>query len=659
MPGKYKNLGQFFQELKRRKVIKVIAMYAATAFIIMEAGEIMLPRLGLPDWTVTFIIILLIVGFPISIILSWIFDVTPEGIKKTEPIQVVQEKEAEAKPVKRKLRASDIIIAVLVVVVCILIYPKIIKKGEVIELEKSIAVLAFEDMSPERDQEYFCDGIAEEIINALTQIEGLKVSARTSAFAFKNKHEDIRNIGKKLDVETLLEGSVRKDGNRLRITAQLINVEDGSPLWSERYDRDMEGIFDIQDEISLAIADILKIELLGEEKEVVVKRHTGNLEAYDYYLRGNESNFSLAYTRLAESYLFLYWHHLDRSEDLLMKSKQAIDAALEIDPELTETHIALGLYYYWGLLDYSKALRQFDIALNQSPKNPECSFWIAAVHRRAGNMEIAKESFKKAFELDPGSSRKAQSVAQTYAILREYAEAHHYYDICIRLRPDWAEPYYAKADNYVKWNMNTRQARIILEKDSQMFTSTVEQKRLRQEMIRLELFDGNYEEALRYLSLEKSEAFQNQFYFIPRHQYCALIYGLMENPELEYAYYDSSRLMLLEDKLIEMPLDSRLYGALGIAYAGLGQKKEAIKAGEKAVELLPIRKEAFRGPFRMEDLARIYLMVGEHEKALERIEHLLSIPGMLSASLLQLDPIWKPLENNPRFIDLLETYSEN
>ncbi len=682
MPGDPNKLSQFWQELKRRKVVRVVSVYAAAAFVILELVDIITEPLKLPDWTLQFAIVFLCIGFIIAVILSWIYDVTSEGIEKTKTVREIEKDKRTVTPNSWRIATY-----VSVVIIIVLLFLNIFGGKNRVKIdesrEKSIAVLPFTDMSPQKDQEHFCDGMAEEIINALTHVEGLKVIARTSAFSFKGKQEDIRDIGNKLDVETLLQGSVRKDGNRLRITAQLVKVEDGSHLWSERYDRDIESIFDIQDEISMAITENLKVELLGEERAAVVKRYTENLEAYDYYLQGNhyydrsyaqqdwniaikmyqkaiefDPNFALAYTRLAISHLNLYWFHFDQSEDRLMKSKQAIDAAFKIEPDLIESHIAFGVYYYYGLLDYSQALKQFDIALKQSPKNSECLFWKACVHRRAGNWEKAKESFINAFELDPRSSLIAQNTGGTYEFLREYSEALHYYDIANRLRPDWYDPYFTKSRIYIKWKGNTQKARLILKEANQKITSTIEQTRLRQPMILLELYEGNYEEALKYLSAENFEAFQSQYYFIPRNQYFALIYGLMNNPKLEYAYYDSTRLMI-EDMLIGLPDDSRLYSSLGIAYAGLGRKKEAIEAGEKAVELLPISKEAIKGTYRMEDLARIYVMVGEHEKALEQIELQLSIPCILSPNLLQFDPVWKPLWNQPDFISLIEKYSDN
>ncbi|GAG31946.1 unnamed protein product, partial [marine sediment metagenome] len=211
---------------------------------------------------------------------------------------------------------------------------RISKEKTAVEKPKpSIAVLPFRNMSADPDQDYFCEGMSEEIINALTHIENLKVIARTSAFAFKDKHEDVREIGKKLDVENLLEGSVRKAGNRLRITAQLIKVSDGSHLWSEKYDREMEDIFDIQDEISLAIVDNLKVKLLGKERELIVKRYTENLEAYNLYLKGN-----------------YYWQML--TVEGFEKATECYEQAFKKDPHYALSYTGLASVYwlssYWG-----------------------------------------------------------------------------------------------------------------------------------------------------------------------------------------------------------------------------------------------------------------------------------------------------------------------
>ena len=281
MPNK---LSRFWQEIKRRRVIHVIIVYATVAFVLIELTDIVAPSLDLPDWTLNFIIILLCVGFPIAIIFSWIYDITLKGIRKTGPIKLANKKGED-----------------------------FIESDKTSRFENSIAVLPFQDMSPQKDQEYFCDGITEELINVLTHVESLKVIARTSCFAFKDKHKDVREIGKKLDVENLLEGSIQKDNNRLRITAQLIKVTDGSHIWSERFDRDINDLFAIQDEISLAIVDTLKVKLLGEEKALMVKRHTEDPEVYKLYLKA------------------IYYYSLATDEGF-EKARSYVEQALQIDP---------------------------------------------------------------------------------------------------------------------------------------------------------------------------------------------------------------------------------------------------------------------------------------------------------------------------------------
>jgi len=291
--------------------------------------------------------------------------------------------------------------------------------------KKSIAVLSFTNMSADPEQEYFCDGMAEEIINALTHIESLKVIARTSAFAFKGKHEDVRKIGKKLNVETLLEGSVRKAGNRLRITAQLVKVCDGSHFWSERYDRDMEDVFAIQDEISLAIVDKLKGRLLGEEKAALVKRYTENLEAYNLYLKGNyfsqmwtvegfekaiecleqalqkDPNYALAYAGIAYVYFFRAFFGNFPPKEAIPKAKTYLKKALDIDENLAEAHALLGkirTMYDWN---WVLAEQELKLALELNPNSSIIHLHYCDFLSVTGQHEEAIIEVKRARELDP------------------------------------------------------------------------------------------------------------------------------------------------------------------------------------------------------------------------------------------------------------------
>ncbi len=382
MRGEPGNLSHFWQELKRRKVVRVIIVYGATAFVILELVDIVSPPLGLPTWTLNFTIVLLCVVFFITVILSWVYDITPKGIIKTKPV----------KPVQRQ--GED--------------YSQLTK---ISRFKNSIAVLPFQDMSPQKDQEYFCDGMTEEIINALTHIESLKVIARTSSFAFKDKHKDIREIGKKLDVETVLEGSIRKDGHRLRITAQLIKVADGSHIWSDAYNREMEDVFAIQEEISLAIADNMKVKLLGKEKAELVKRYTENLEIYNllltgrfFYNKGSEEggkkaieyfekviekvpDSAQAYAGLASCHIGLGFRDFLPPKIAFPKAREAALKAIELDETLSEAHVSLGLIKTMFDWDWEGAEREFNQAIelnsNYAPAYSGYSYYLTAT-RKAG-----------------------------------------------------------------------------------------------------------------------------------------------------------------------------------------------------------------------------------------------------------------------------------
>ena len=332
-------LSHFWRELKRRNVIKVLAWYTGIAVVLIGLVSDVAGPLNLPDWAHRLILIMLIIGFPFTLIISWIFDITPEGLQKTS-----------ARDHRHAVHDRS--------------------------YDGSIAVLPFQDMSPDRDQEYFCAGIAEEIINALTRVEGLKVIARTSAFAFKGKQMDIREIGKILNVENVLEGSTRKDGNRLRITTQLIRVEDGSHIWSEAYNREMKDVFSIQEEISLAIVGKLEVNLRRAAKGGLLKRHTESPEAYQYYLKGlyywqmmtpegnqkaqenyrkaieTDPGYALVYSILGSNFLFAGIMGFIPPDVAVKNARENTEKALEIDGSISVAHSTMGginSLYEWDL----------------------------------------------------------------------------------------------------------------------------------------------------------------------------------------------------------------------------------------------------------------------------------------------------------------------
>ena len=297
------------------------------------------------------------------------------------------------------------------------------------------------------------------------------------------------------------------------------------------------------------------------------------------------------------------------------------------------------------------------MARKSEPKNADILTGIGFVRRRQGKLEQAVANLEQALVIDPQSAMLAGNLGETYFLLRDYPITEQYYDRAIRLNPEQLEVYAGKAWLYLSWKGDTKMAHSILEESSQIFGSKGDIL-IQYTWVLSLIFESNYPTALRRLQQGELMTFDSPFYTVPKELLYAQIYGLMNQAELEQAYYDSARI-ILEARVVEQPRDERFHSALGIAYAGLGFKDNAIEAGEQAVELLPIQKEAFRGAYRVADLARIYVMVGEHNAAIDQLEQLLSIPSQISVPLLRIDPIWRPLLDQPRFQKILLKYGES
>jgi len=600
-------------------------------------------------------------------------------IKSTE-----DEKKSIQVPKKRLIGSISGMILLIAIVVAVLFFSNIIGGGkQTKELEKTIAVLPFRNLSNDTTQLYFCDGFMEEILNNLQEVKTFIVRSRTSSDQYKDTKKSSTTIGNELNANYLVGGSVGREGNNLKIWVQLIDSRADQHVWSNDYTREIKQMLPLQSEIAKDIAIQLKTVLSPDEIEKIEKKPTENLEAYNYYLQGNyyywksyasqdyrtaiklyekaielDPKFALVYAQLARCRLLQYWFYQDHSKNLLSKCKQEIDEAFGIDPDLSQAHLALGLYYYHGYLKYAEALEQFEIILKEQPKNSEALYWVACVHRRAGNWEISKSEFVNASELDPRSSRVAFNAGETFDLLRDYAKAEEYFNKAVLLQPDWASPSVELSKLFLQWKGDTKKAKEMLESTAMNNKSSVLDSMFIETDVLINIFNGDYDEVFKNLSLLKSDVFESQFYFRPKYQYYAEIYGLMNNSELEHAYYDSARIFL-ENKIKNTSDDPRLYSALGIAYAGLDLSDKAINAGKTAVKLLPVNKEAYRGVYLVEGLARIYVMLGKYDEAFEQIKNLLSMPGMLSTKILELDPRWAPLKNQPEFKKILEKYNHN
>ncbi|UCC83665.1 MAG: tetratricopeptide repeat protein [Gemmatimonadota bacterium] len=408
----------FLAELKRRKVYRVAIVYAAVAFVIWQVAEIAFPALHLPDWTLTFVVVVAVLGFPIAVSLAWAFDITPTGVKRTAGLDASAE-------------------------------------------GRSIAVLPFADMSPDHDQEYFGDGVAEEVLNVLTRIPDLQVAARTSSFSFKDKGCTVQEIGRELGVATVLEGSVRKAGDRLRITAQLTEAPSGFHLWSETYERELEDIFAIQDEIARAITDTLRVTLLGEQDEPLVKVATKDPGAYDLYLKGRhcwvrrykvglqtalqyfqkaierDPDYALPYTGIADVHTILAIYGLLDTAEAQGIAEKAAKRALALDPDLPEAHFSMGLIQHCFHHDWETAERSLKRARTLNPNFPTALAWSGMGLVNVGvRVDEAFEDTRQACALDPHSPYVWGIAGLANLMGRRYVEALAHLERALELEPE-------------------------------------------------------------------------------------------------------------------------------------------------------------------------------------------------------------------------------
>jgi len=409
-------------ELKRRRVFRALLGYAIIAFAVLQIIEPIIHGLQLPDWTLSLVVVGIGIGFPLTLALAWVFDLSASGIERTRPV-----------PVEGSRRASVAWLALLAAGVALLGLAVVAwhfalrpgARGPAAPSAPSVAVLPFVNMSAQKDDEYFSDGITEEVINALANVEGLRVVSRTSAFAFKGKNLSVRKIGEELAVATVLEGSVRRQGDDVRIVAQLINAVDGYHLWSKTYDRKLENVFAVEDELARSITDALRPQLL-KQAPPLVGQATASAEAHDLYLRGRhfwnkrttddlkraaalfrqaldlDPRYALAHAGLADSYALLAEYSPVRPGDVLPQAAEHARKALELDPALAEPHATVGLLAM-SEYDWTAAEREFKRAIELRSAYATAHQWYALLLVTLGRLAEARVQAEQAVQLDPAS----------------------------------------------------------------------------------------------------------------------------------------------------------------------------------------------------------------------------------------------------------------
>jgi TolB-like protein/Tfp pilus assembly protein PilF len=664
------NPGNFFAELKRRNVYKVAVAYAVIAWLLIQIATQTFPFFDIPHWAIRLVILLLILGLPIALVIAWAFELTPDGIKRTE-----SGAEASRKRPRRRLWIFVVVCAGLLSAALFFLgrYTASPRAATPATAAKSIAVLPFENRSEDKANSYFADGIQDEILTRLAKIDDLKVISRTSTQRYKSSPDNLRDIAKQLGVGHVLEGSVQRSGDQVRVNVQLINAETDAHLWAEVYDRKVADIFAVQSEIAETIAKALRVKLSSREKEAVGAKPTENTEAYDAYLRGlaiwNSLDVSPKaleqmegfYARAVQldSAFALAWAHLsvirtltyaeaDPSAEQLSKAKHALDSALRLQPGLGEAHFALGLYRYRALRDYDGALKAFDGAIEHGVHKSLSIEFSAYVKRRQGKWDEALALHGKSQVLDPRNSVLFSEQGVTYSALRRFPEARQMIDRAIEIMPRDPLLLAQKAATFVQEG-EFEAAEQLLQR------VPVDPQHLDVLGTRLTLWmcTRRFDDAIRML--EAALAVPES---LPKH---AVAYYRARLGSIRRQVNDAEgatrELTLARDELEALRLESDtgegFLQYLIVVEALLGEKARVDAHAAKMQD--DIARDAFEGPGLEQAIAVARTQLGESDAAIEIIGRLLSKPGAgaLTSALLRADPIWDPLRGDPRFQELV------
>jgi serine/threonine protein kinase/tetratricopeptide (TPR) repeat protein len=544
----------------------------------------------------------------------------------------------------------------------------------------TLAVLPFENLGTTGD-EYFADGISEEITNRLAGLHGLSVISRTSALQYKKTVKTAKQIGEELGVDYILEGTVRwdrtpSDKGRVRVTPKLVRTADTTQIWSKTYDQVLEDTFSLQSEIAEAVTKELDITLLAPERQALSAHPTKNAEAYDLLLKARRL-MDEAYTKLdpntlddaaqkletaiqldpgfTQAFLALFSCHdlyyvsgFDRSQSRLVKAKAALDRALELEPDSPQARISLGLYYYRAFQDFDRASQIFESVQREYPNSipPEI---LGYIQRRQGKWEKALTTLENGFKLNPRSIDTASQIAITYLAMRRFEQADAWYARALQVNPAFLNAKLGRAELSYFSRGETKEARALIE--SILADSIPVSSRLA-----LEFYERRLDDALKTIAAMPGDTIDGPQSYTNRDLLRAFIFWAKKDWTRMKKHAELARLVL-EKTLGEHPGDPRIYAALGRASAYLGLKAEAIRLGKQSLALCPLTKDALDAPVYIQDLAAIYTIVGEYEEAINQLEYLLSIPAGLVAtsSLFRLDAQWDPLRDHPRFRRLTAT----
>jgi TolB-like protein/Tfp pilus assembly protein PilF len=660
----------FFEELQRRKVYRVAAAYIVAAGFLIQIASAAFPAWELPNWSLRLVIVLLLIGFPIALILAWAYDITPQGIQGTPTT-----------PGAHRRRNLILLIVTAVIISAsagFFLLPRAIRQ----EIDKSVAVLPFQNLSSDPDNAYFADGIQEEVLTRLAKIGDLKVISRTSTQGYQSEPGNLAEIAKQLGVANILEGSVQKAGNQVRVNVHLVNVQTGSQLWAETYDRKLSDIFGVETEISKGIAESLQAKLTGREERALAAQPTNNPQAYDAYLRGLafearsnyssdalfkaidfydlavrlDPNFALAWARLSGVHALLYSNRRDTTIARRDAAKAALENAQRLQPNTPETLLFTGYYQYWVLHDYGLAKATFGRVSKMLPGNSEVLYALAAIARSEGHWDESIAYWERGLALNPRNTALLTEVAFTYAAIRQFPKAEKLYDRALNILPNELSLMALKASIYQAEGNLQESAKLLVQVNAETNSDVA---------VRIKLIQWRLErnpEGIRLVQAREARLqFASGIEKGSKQMGLALAQRVAGDTTSAKAAAEQAR-KTLESLKKDQPDNAFVAAALAVAYAILDEKDSALNEAQRAITLSPSNKDRLSGPAFEENLALVEMITGENTRAIATLTQLLQTPygGWLysptpiTPALLRLDSIWDPLRAEPVFQKLCE-----
>ena len=676
------NPTNFLTELKRRNVYRAAVAYGVVAWFLTQLTTQVFPFFEVPSYAVRFVVIALAVGFPIAMLLSWVYEFTPEGVVRTEDLDPVKARSVQ----RRSGRLLDFIIigALLLVIAMLLVgrLPFYRQTGESIS-QKSIAVLPFENRSEDKANAYFTDGMQDEILTNLSRIADLKVISRTSVLQYKSGvARNLREIAQQLGVANVVEGSVQRSGNRVRVNAQLIDARNDAHLWAQTYDRDLADVFAIQSEIAKAIADQLQTKLSPNEKKAIEQPPTTDLAAFDLYSRAKsllltadigatadpdlrkaielldeavkrDPSFFDAYCQLAYAHESLYAVTAsDHTPARLALAEAAVQAATRLRPDAAETHLARAQYLYYGPRDYAGALAELEIARRALPNDPRLFELTGFILRRRGQQEEGLQNLERAVELDPRprSPYMLQQLAVSYQQLRRYPEEAAVLDRALTIVPNDLVTKTSRVVVDFLWKAETRPLHETIDSILAGGPSAISDAGDVWFLCALAERDPTAAERA-LVAAGDNPCWTDNTVNLSRNFGEGLLARMMKDEGRAHAAFRKARLE--QEKIVQEQPD---YGpalcVLGLIDAALGRNEEALSEGRRAIELLPVEKDSLIGSQMLVYFAIIAAWAGEKDTALQYLAaNGQSQGGYIVATYgaLKLLPFWDPLRGDPRF----------